>query len=169
MIAATPVLASTATEQVDGGSLAFVSAPGAVNFSSVTLDGTDQTTTATLPIDVGDNTGSGSGWNVTLTTTQFTTGGDTPESLPTTATTVSSVPEESCDEGATCTLATNDVSYPYDVPAGSSATATEVFDAAANSGMGDQTVTPEFTLAVPANTYAGTYTSTWTFSLTTGP
>jgi hypothetical protein len=35
--------------------------------------------------------------------------------------------------------------------------------------MGDQTVTPTWTLAVPSKTYAGTYTSTWTISLVSGP
>jgi hypothetical protein len=35
--------------------------------------------------------------------------------------------------------------------------------------MGNQTVTPTWKLAVPASTFAGTYTSTWTLSLTSGP
>ena len=33
----------------------------------------------------------------------------------------------------------------------------------------NQTVTPKFRLAVPANTYAGNYTSTWTVTLSSGP
>jgi hypothetical protein len=43
------------------------------------------------------------------------------------------------------------------------------FNAAAASGIGNQTVTPSFKLAVRGNTYAGTYTSTWTLTLSTGP
>jgi hypothetical protein len=35
--------------------------------------------------------------------------------------------------------------------------------------MGNQTVTPTWRLAVPANTSPGTYTSTWTLSLVSGP
>jgi hypothetical protein len=35
--------------------------------------------------------------------------------------------------------------------------------------MGDQTVTPTFTLAIPANTLNGSYTSTWTISVAAGP
>jgi hypothetical protein len=49
------------------------------------------------------------------------------------------------------------------------ALATKLFNAAAASGIGNQTVTPTFKLAVPANTYAGTYTSTWTLTLASGP
>jgi hypothetical protein len=33
----------------------------------------------------------------------------------------------------------------------------------------DQTVTPSFVVSVPATTYAGTYSSTWTFTLSSGP
>jgi hypothetical protein len=62
------------------------------------------------------------------------------------------------------------LSNPYTLPAGATApTATKIFDAKAGTGMGDQTVTPDYTLAIPADTAAGTYTSTWTFSLISGP
>jgi hypothetical protein len=44
-----------------------------------------------------------------------------------------------------------------------------MFNASANTGMGNQTVTTTWRLAVPANTFAGTYTSTWTISLASGP
>jgi hypothetical protein len=42
-------------------------------------------------------------------------------------------------------------------------------DAAAGSGMGDQTVTPTFRLLIPARTMADTYTSTWTIATVSGP
>ena len=44
-----------------------------------------------------------------------------------------------------------------------------MYNAAANTGLGNQTVTPTWRLAVPANTFAGTYASTWTISLVSGP
>ncbi len=56
------------------------------------------------------------------------------------------------------------------VPAGSSApTAVKLFNAAANRGMGGFTVTPTVQVAIPANTYAGTYTSTVTVAVVSGP
>ena len=162
---------SDATATVTAGTLSFVSAPGNITFPSVTLNGTDQTTSASLPLDIGDNTGSLAGWNVTATSTQFSDG-SAGNTLPTSAVTVQAAPSDACDSGATCTLATeaSSIAYPYTLPAGATApAATKIFDAQANSGMGDQTVTPDYTLAIPADTAAGTYTSTWPFSLISGP
>jgi hypothetical protein len=137
-----------------------------VSFSA-TLGGADQTVTSNQGIDVSDATGSGTGWNLTATSTTFTTG---THSLSTSATTVSSAPSVACDAGTTCTTATNSVTYPYSLPAATTApTATKLYNAAANTGMGNQTVTVAWKLAVPGNAYAGSYTSTWTLSLVSGP
>jgi hypothetical protein len=162
-------LGATGTATISAGSLGFVSTPPNVTFSA-TLNGLDQTVNATQALDVGDATGSGTGWNLTATSTTFTTGGGTPHLLSTSATTVTGAPTDVCDASATCTLATNSVTYPYTLPAGASApTATKMFNAAANTGLGNQTITPTWRLSVPANTFAGTYTSTWTISLVSGP
>lgn len=173
LIAPSTAFAATATSTVTAATLGFVSAPGDITFPSVTLGGANHTVTATLPLDVGDNTGSGVGWNITATSTTFT--GPTPTSgtaptLPATATTVETAPTDTCDSNVTCTFASNAITYSYGLPAGATApTATKLFNAAANTGMADQTVTPTFTLAVPANSYAASYTSTWTISLVSGP
>jgi hypothetical protein len=162
-LTAAPAGATTATATITAGTLAFVSAPPNVNFSA-TLNGLNQTVTATQALDVSDATGSGAGWNITATSTTFATGGG--PTLATTSTTVQSGPTRACDSGSSCTLATNSVSYPSTLPAGASApTATKVFNAAANTGEGNQTVTVTWSLAVPA----ATYTSTWTISLASGP
>ena len=158
--------ATAAQEQIGNNSLGFVSAAPNVNFSD-TLNGKDQTVTATQALDIGDARGSGAGWNITATSTTFTAGAVT---LSTTATTVQSAPTIACDSGATCLFATNSISYPYTLPAATSApTATKVFNSALNTGMGDQTVTVTWTLAITGKTLAGSYTSTWTLSLVTGP
>ena len=161
--------ATTATANLTAGSLGFVSAPPNVTFAD-TLNGTNQTATSPQTIDVSDATGSGLGWNVTATSTTFTAGAHT---LALAATTIGATPGVACDAGATCQLATVNgakVTYPYTLPAaGVAPTATEMFDASANTGMGNQTVTPTWSLAIPANTYAGTYTSTWTLSLVSAP
>lgn len=155
----------TATATVLGGTLS-VSVPGTIGFSD-TLNGSDQTVTQVLAIDVRDATGSGAGWNLTATSTQFTAGSNT---LPTNSVSVISGPADVCDSGATCTLATNSVAYPYYLPAGSGPpTASKIFSAASSSGLADQTVTPTFTLTIPANTVQASYTSTWTISVVSGP
>jgi hypothetical protein len=166
VVVAGPASATTATATLTGGSLAFVSAPPAVSFSA-TLNGTDQAPTTTQALDVGDATGSGAGWNITATSTTFTAGAKT---LSTSATSVATAPSVACDATVTCTQATNSITYPYTLPAAATApTATKLFNAALNTGMGNQTVTPTWKLAIPANTFAGTYNSTWTLSLVSAP
>ena len=165
---AAPAGATSATATLNAGTLGLLSVP-ALTFSA-TLNGQNQTPTDAQAIDVGDATGSGAGWNLTGTSTTFTTGGGTPHLLSTGATNVLSAPTIGCDTSVTCTTATNSITYPYALPAGSTApTATKLYNAAANTGMGNQTVTPTWSLSVPANSFAGTYTSTWTVSLVSGP
>ena len=167
-IAVGPALASTGTATLTAGSLLF-SAPATVSFAT-TLTGLDQTITSTQAITVGDATGSGAGWKLQATSTAFCTSGNA-HCLANAATTVQSPgPTVACDASSTCTTATNGVSYPYTLPAATSApAATTFFNAAAASGLGKQTVTATFTVAIPANTYAGTYNSTWTYSLASAP
>jgi len=167
LLVAPAALATSATATLTAGTFGFINGtPGAVSFSG-TLTGADQTLSTTQAFDVGDATGSGAGWNITATSTTFTTGSHT---LSTSATTVTSAPTIACDGGATCTTATNSTSYPYTLPAaGTAPTATKLFNAAVNTGMGDQTATPTWKLAIPASTFAGTYNSTWTLSLVSGP
>ena len=166
LITAVPAGATSATATLTAGSLAFVSAPPAVNFAA-TLNGADQSVTASQGLDVSDATGSGTGWNLTATSTTFNTGSHT---FATSATTVPSSPAVACDASVTCTTATTSVTYPYLLPAaGTAPTATKLYNATANTGMGNQTVTPTWSVYVPGNAYAGTYTSTWTLSLVSGP
>ena len=52
---------------------------------------------------------------------------------------------------------------------GDKAQATKVYNAAANTGMGNFTVTPTVSVSVPANAFAGSYSSTLTIALVSGP
>jgi hypothetical protein len=153
------------TATLTGGTLTFVQ-PASVSFSA-TLNGTDQNVTASQAIDVKDNTGSGSGWNITLTSTTFTTGSHTLATNSVTDTAASGL----ADGGVTATLADNSATvYPLQVPAaGTAPAAVKIMAAAANTGMGGQTWTHTMQLAVPSSVYAGTYTSTWTYSIASGP
>ncbi len=156
-----------AAATLSSGVLSFVAPPGNLAFPSVDLDGVDQLTSASLGSGVSDGTGSGAGWALDATSTTFSNG---TSELPADAVTVGTAPSVACDTGATCTPATDAVSYPYVLPAGTSAPpATALFSAAVGTGMGDQTVTPVFSLEVPANAAAGAYSATWTFSLVSGP
>jgi hypothetical protein len=169
LVIAAPAGATTASATLNAGSLGFASAPGNVTFPSTTLDGQNKTLTASQSLDIADATGSGAGWNITATSTQFKSGS---YSLPAGATTITAAPATpTCDTNVTCTVAgSTTVSYPYSLPAGATApTATKLFNAAVGTGLGDQTVSPTWNLAIPGNAYAGNYTSTWTLSLVSGP
>ena len=160
----------TGTATLTGGVLTMV-APTTVGFDA-TLTGADQVANADQAIDVLDKTGSGAGWNVTLTSTLFTDATD-PENVrtlaPASVTDVSSA--GACDEGVTCVEADNVVGAdPIAIPADEVAPeAVKIMNASPETGLGGQTWTHDMALALPANVHAGVYTSTWTYSLTSAP
>src|SRR5436305_7319748 len=149
------------------GNLA-VSAPGAAPSFSLTLNGLDQTATPPPSLSVTDTRSFPAGWNVQVTSTQFDDGaGDT---LPTNASTVTGV-TSACNTGSTCgTAPTNNVTYPFTVPAGSTPpTSVKLYNAASGTGGGIVDVTPTVRVAVPGNAAAGSYTSTLTVTVASGP
>jgi hypothetical protein len=157
---------ATSTGTVEGGSLSLTTS-AAPTFSAI-LDGTDQTPSYTLPLTIEDLRGTGEGWNATITSTQFTTGGVTPHTLATSASSITGV-SNSCVESVSCTDPTNAVGYPLTVPAGAEAEAVKFFNAAEETGMGVFSTTPTVQVSIPADTYAGTYTSTVTLASVSGP
>jgi hypothetical protein len=156
----------TATGTVSGSTLS-VSASSAPSFSA-NLDNGDSTPTYTLALSTQDTRGTGAGWNETITSTQFTTGSPNNYTLATTASTVTGA--TLTDGSGTNTDPTNAITYPIAVPAGSGPpTAVKFFNSAANTGMGKFTITPTIGVFVPQNSYAGTYTSTLTLAIVSGP
>ncbi len=163
-----------ASSTITAGTLSFAVQPAPVTFSAITLSGLDQSSSATELLDIGDNTGSGNGWNVTLSNTTFTDGSGA--TLQNSDFSAASPAAPSCDSGASCAPAVWTSGF---VPLGGSglpgATATKLLSAAASvsagspSGMGDQTVTILWSAALPSSSRAGTYASTWTVTLAAGP
>lgn len=147
------------------GATLSLSTSAAPTFSN-NLDAGDQTQPFTAALTAKDtSTGSSPGWHLTITSTTLTAGTHT---LPTTATKITSV-SSGCASG-TCVNPVNSVAVPVTVPAASTApAAVSFFDAAANSGQGTFTVTPTFDVTVPQNSFAGTYKSTLTFAIVSGP
>ncbi len=152
------------TADVTAGDLTY-SAPESVGFSA-TLGGTDQVASADQAIEVLDNTGSAAGWSISLTTTTFTTG-EGGFSLAQGSVTDASEPVGLCV--GTCTLGDNSAlseNYPVAIPDDVTAPAAAVIqDAAPGTGLSPQTWTHTMHLAIPANAHAGSYSSTWTYTL----
>ncbi len=154
----------TGSLTVTGGSLTMATADNPA-FPGITLDGTTQSVSDAIDIDVKDLRGTGDGWHLEVTSTTFTDGSHT---LPTTAMTITGV-TSACD-GTACTDPTNGNTYAITVPADTVApTAVEFFEATTATGLGDFTITPTFSLSVPATTYAGTYNSTVTLTIANLP
>lgn len=140
--------------------------PSTVSFPSTALDGTDKTATTTGTLAVSDMTDTAVGWNLSATSTRFTTG---TYNLANTATTITGV---SITAGGTnCGLpATSSTVFPITLPAGVSApAATKIYSDGVGNGLGIANLAYSFSLGLPANTHIGTYTSTWTFTLASGP
>ncbi len=156
---------------LDTNTLAIAQGPltatiDSISFTPLTLNGHDQTTEGQLTVTVADQTGTDAGWHLMVTSTQFQTAGG--KTLSTTATSITAV-NSACTSQSSCTNATNSLSYPITLPAGTtSPSAIQYFTAAANTGEGTLTVTANLSLKVPANTYSGTYNATINVSLVSG-
>jgi hypothetical protein len=161
VLADSPVLQGTVSAGSLGDSLSpSYSATGSIG----------GTATFTMPFSASDLTGSGSGWNLTITSTPFATSGNT-HTLPTTASTITGI-SAACTSVGTCSQATltSDVTLPMVIPAGTTPpTATRFFGTATNTGMGAYTLTPTIAIAIPTGTLLGTYTTTFTVTISSGP
>ena len=148
LVAATAALAGTLTTTATVTGTAGISLTLPSNPSiSDTLNGADQTVSYAPLLGLVDARGSGAGWNLTISATTFS---DTfGHSLA----------------AGTVTAASQAITPPLTI----STTAGKFFNAALNTGLGMVDVTPTIQVAIPGNSYAGTYTSTVTLAATTGP
>jgi len=177
----------TGTATVTAGSLA-VGAPSTIKWTT-SLSGFDLNKDGRLTITAVDATGSGTGWNLTATVTPFTDSTGTtkctaaapcrmhkPLTINGSATSakINKTAGEQCDDGSTCNRSTNTVTYPVTLPTTCAASGRPcqpavLASAAKTSGMGAIDLSTDWWMTIPANTYAGTYTSTITLSIVSGP
>jgi alpha-tubulin suppressor-like RCC1 family protein len=147
-----------------------------LNRSVVDGNSGDQQLTAT------DNTATGAGWHITVSATTFTTG---PKSLPNagavdftgsvSSSLASTAPSATCV--GSCTLPTDTTTYPVVMAtAVSSPSVYTVYDTAAGTGEGVMIIGGSaaanpigWWVQVPASTSAGSYTSTVTLQVVSGP
>lgn len=160
MISVPSADAADGTVVLTGGALAI----GTVNnfsYPSTTLNGSAVNLTSSFAVPVTDPTGSGAGWNLTAQIGTLTTGGVTPRTIAASNHTLTGASVS----GVTGTGPTNAIPYPMAIPT----TTAKIYNAALNTGMGQSTITLATQLAVPANTYAGSYSATLTISIVSGP
>jgi hypothetical protein len=143
-----------------------LTSPGTISFPSTALNGSDRTASTNATLTIADMTDSAAGWNLSATSTRFSNGAT---NLPATATTITGVTatagSPSCGSPATAST-----TFPITLPAGVVApAAAKIYSNTVGSGLGFADLAYAFTLALPANSTIGTYTSTWTFTLASGP
>ncbi len=150
---------------VTGGSFSITN-PLAGDFLGRSITGAAQTTTASLAtFSVSDLTGAGAGWTVTAQATPFEDDADALNvldvgSLSMSLPTVTSPDTESPDPTVEAA--------PYVIDTGASAVLIATADV--NEGMGTYVFSATtLTLALPADVFAGTYTSTVTVSAAATP
>jgi len=147
------------------GGLALAT-PGSVSLGALTLSGTNQTSAGTATATVDDETNSYSGWNLQLSSTLLTN--SNAKTLPSTAVTITGA--TASPASGSCIAPTNTMTYPLVVPsAANGSTAAKVFSSSASTGVGPNNVTLNTALSVPADTYSGSYSATWTFTVASGP
>lgn len=162
LVVATAAIAGsiTTTATVSGTAGISLNLPANPSITD-TLDGTDQTVNYAPVLGVVDARGTGAGWNLQISATTFSDGaGHT--LAPGTVTAVA----QACHAGSSCTAATNSgITLPLTI----TGTAAKFFNAAVNTGLAKLDVTPTIAVAIPGNSFAGTYTSTVTLAAATGP
>jgi hypothetical protein len=174
----------TGTVTLTGGALTLMSS-SSLSWAA-TLTGSDQSVVDVVSGDqqytVNDATGSGAGWHVTAAATTFTNGAHTFSNTGTfvtngsvTSITATTAPTATCT--GTCTLPSNSTTYPVAITtAASSPTPVIIYDTAAATGLGQiiiggsaQPNPVGWWVNVPASASAGSYTSTITMAIISGP
>jgi hypothetical protein len=153
------------TATLKAGSL-FLSNPS--NQVSLNLNGKNKVVSYTLPITVVDARGSGNGWNLSITSTRFSTS-DSKGKLPATASAITGM-GVTCNAHSTCKKPTNSISYPVGVPAGNPPPSpVKFFNAGVRTGLGQFLLSMMVNVTIPGDAEAGTYTSTITLAIANGP
>lgn len=157
--------AFAATTAIEGGSLSFGTQPSVGNFSAVELNGQVQTSTAAVSaFTVIDATGTGDGWNVVVKADQFTDAANQ-LTLPINSIDIA-LPTVSAQAGASDVTTITKADGKID-----NATGVKILSAAEGGGMGTYNVDANnLTLnLLPKDVKEGTYSSTVTVTVTTGP
>jgi len=153
-----------------GGYTIVVLGGGTIEFGTVTLNGDDQTVSpaSVATLRIVDATGSNAGWNVTFVVTDFISGSNTiPKanlSFNPSSGSITRVSGQTIDGS----------NGPKETGGGSQALSSSVKVVTTNVGYGKgrydySPALSSFSLVVPATTLVGTYTSTLTVTLSSGP
>lgn len=160
-LAVAAALVAAAVVVLEAAALTITTAT--ITFPEVTLGGSDQTVDGSTSAWQADAAGESGGWNVTVSSTDFTNGDS--QTIA-----VSNFQVRLLD--ANIVWISGDVNGPVSTQAtftALSGTPLKIASAAVGDGNGVYDLTPDFRLTVPAESYVGSYTATVTVDITSGP
>ncbi len=151
---------SAVTITINSGSLYVNANP--ITFPNTVLSGAAQTVNgSTTAWDVGDNTGIGAGYRLTIAATDFSDGAGHTISVSNVSVQVLDT-DIALQAGNTKPVSALAAYTPL------STIAQNLLTANINTGMGTYTALPSFRVIIPASAYAGSYTSTVTVTIIAG-
>ncbi len=173
VMSAFAVGAETGTIDLEEGTLSVTT--DQIGFNAITLDGTDQTAisaSSTNNWTVTDARGSGAGWNVTISATDFSFGAGNEIDI---SDTDSEFKIQLLDANITVVSGNakpaSQVTSLTPIPEDGVNPPLKILSAAVSTGMGSYAFNPNFELEIPADLHvgAGAYSSTVTVTAATGP
>ncbi len=162
---AIPALAvDTVTQQINGGTRTASIADATL--TAVNYAHTDQTNTGLLSLTADDSTGSDQGWNVTVQAGNFVDG---TKSIAASNFAITGFGTITVNAGQAIDTAGTPPGGPKTGVTGTLDVARKVFLAEAGYGKGNYTLPINVQLTIPGTTLAGTYVSTLTVTISSGP
>ena len=168
MALALPVAAAdSVTQAVTAGSR--TASVAALTLGSVEYSHSAPPSTGSMTLTADDSSGSGAGWNVTIQSSDFVyTGANSGTDIPAANFSLTSAATPAMTAGQAVD-GTGGPKVPSTSPVGTLDSARKVIAADANFGKGTYTQALGVSLAIPAQSAAGTYTGTLTTTISAAP
>jgi hypothetical protein len=160
-----PSFASTTVTQtiLDGSRTADLSS---LTFDPLNYSNAEQISSGTMTLTADDNTGTGAGWNVTIQSTDFAYAGSyAGTDIPAANASIVTPSEPAVISGD---AVAGDVG-PFAGQGGSLDTPRKVLYANEGGGKGSYSQSLPVTLTIPGGSLSGTYTSSFTVTISAGP
>ncbi len=142
----------------------FTTATSSITFANRNLDGGDGSVAGATGAWVSTNDTESGGWNLTVSSTDFENDSDPSRKISVGGFSIK------LDDANVVTISGNTKpSSTATAWIALSGTPLKIASAAVGQGIGQYDITPDFTLNVPAETFAGSYTGTVTIDMVTGP
>jgi hypothetical protein len=163
-----PAFASDTVSQTLNGGTQTASVAN-LTLAAVTYSHSAQAQTGTMTLTADDSTATGAGWNVTIQSSAFVySGSNSGTNIPAANFSITSAATPAMTAGQAVD-ATGGPKVPATSPVGALDTARKVIQANVGFGLGTYTQDMGVSLAIPAQSRAGTYTGTLTTSITAAP